>query len=343
MNALFVTNPTNIRYLTRFVGVDQRDAYCLQTTHTLYLFTNVLYMEQAKNLPNVMLVSISQKNPISKELARAIKDMGIKKLGFEDTNLTVAELAKLKVVMPDVECVPMRDRIETLRMIKRKDEIENIKLAAKVGDQCFSYIIKRIRPGITEARLAWEIEGFIKLHAGDVAFSPIVAFNEHSSEPHYMKRSNSPLRKNSLVLLDFGAKVNGYCADMTRVVFLGTPKTEWVNGYNAVLTANQRALELLRNGERNGAALDAAARKVITTAGFPVYPHSLGHAIGLDIHEAPRLSVAKTETLKTNMVVTVEPGVYIENSYGIRIEDLVLLTKSGINTLSQSTKEIITL
>lgn len=340
VNALFISNRTNIRYLTGFVGVEDRDAFVLLVKDKTYFFTNSLYIEQAKDLSPTL---ISRENPISKEVAKVCNALNIKKLGFEDTNLTVAELAKLKQVMPDVEFVPTRDRIETLRMIKRKEEMENIKLAAKITDQCFSYICKRIRPGITEARLAWEIEGFFKFRAGDVAFSPIVAYNEHSSEPHYAKRGNSPLRKNSLILLDFGARVNGYCADMTRMVFLGQPKTEWVNGYNAVLAANQKAIELLKSGERDGAVLDTAARDVIEKAGLPAYPHSLGHAVGLDIHEAPRLSIAKAETLMENMVVTVEPGVYIAGNYGVRIEDLVLLSNNGITVLSKSSKEIITL
>lgn len=342
IDALFITNPTNIRYLTGFVGVDQRDAYCLLTNNTIFLFVSSLYIESARNLklqnPSIKqnIVEISRENPISKEIAKICNTLDIKKLGFEDTNLTVAELAKLQLVMPDIEFVPTRDRIETLRRIKRKDEIDHIKLAAKITDQCFSYICKRIRPGITEARLAWEIEGFFKFRAGDVAFSPIVAFNEHSSEPHYMKRGNNPLRKNSLILLDFGAKVNGYCADMTRVVFLGTPKSEWIKTYTQVLAANQKGLDLLKSGERDGGILDTAAN-------IPPYPHSLGHGVGLDIHEAPRLTAKKPETLKSDMVVTIEPGVYIEGSYGIRIEDLILLTKNGITLLSQSPKELITI
>lgn len=341
-DAMLITNPTNIRYLTGFVGVSptEREGYALVTKDTTFLFTNALYMEQAKSLPNVTLIQISRENPISKELGKITKTVKIKKMGFEDVNLTVAELTKLKQVLTDVELVPTRNRVEDLRMIKRREELDSIKLAASITDLCFKYITKRIRPGITEARLAWEMEGFFKFRAGDVAFSPIVAFNEHSSEPHYMKRENNPLRKNSLVLLDFGAKVNGYCADMTRVVFLGAPKTEWVHAYTAVRAANQKALDLLKNGERSGTALDSAARKAIEDAQLPVYPHSLGHAVGLDIHEAPRLTITGEALLKPNMVVTVEPGVYIEGNYGIRIEDLVRLTEDRIDILSKSSKEI---
>lgn len=360
-NGLFVTNPTNIRYLTGFVGVDERDAYVLLTPDILYFFTNSLYIEEAKNakcpMLNVQLktIQISRENPISKEVARLCSEQKIKKLGFEDDNLTVSEYTKLQSVI-SAELVPSGGKIEALRMIKRKDEIENIRLAANVTDQCFSYITKRIRPGVTEARLAWEIESFLKMKAGDIAFSPIVAFNEHSSEPHYNKRGNNPLRKNSLVLLDFGARVNGYCADMTRVVFLGTPKSEWIRAYTTVSEAQHQALEAMSkyfnniyyhsertNKPLSGAELDRIARKIIEKAGLPVYPHSLGHAVGLDIHEAPRLTVKKDEQLKPGMVVTVEPGVYVEGSYGVRLEDLVLLKENSIDILSKSPKEIMIL
>jgi len=164
INALLITNPTNIRYLTGFVGVENRDAYCLQTKDETYLFTYDLYREEAKKV-KATFVEISRENPISRELAKLAAKLRIKKLGFEDANLTVAELAKLRKELSGVKLVPTRDRIEAMRMIKRPDEIENIRLAANVTDQCFSYIIKRIRPGVTEGRLAWEIESFLKMKA----------------------------------------------------------------------------------------------------------------------------------------------------------------------------------
>lgn len=342
IDALLITDSVNIRYLTGFVGVapEEREAFVLIAKDKTYLFTNSLYMEQAASLPNIELIQISRESPISKELSSLTEKFKIKKLGFEDDNLTVAEFTKLKQVLVDVELVPTRNKIEELRMIKRKDEIENIRLAAKITDQCFKFLTHRIRPGTTESRLAMEIEGFFKYHGAENAFSPIVAFNTHSSQPHYQKRSNDPLRRGSLILLDFGAKVNGYCADMTRVVFIGTPKPEWKKAYETVIGANEKAIDLLKDGERHGATLDAAAKELIAEADFPPYPHTLGHAVGLAIHEAPRLSTKKDEILKPGMVVTVEPGIYIEGQYGIRIEDLVLLKASGMEILSTSSKAL---
>jgi len=280
----------------------------------------------------------------------------VKKLEYEDTNLTVAEYNKLKSALTGITLSGVRDRIERERMTKTAYEIEQIRKAAVISDQCYSFVLKRIKPGITEARLAWDIEGFLRMRAGGMAFDPIVAFNEHSSMPHYLSRGNLPLRKNSLVLLDFGARVNGYCADMTRVVFLGKPKPEWMKAYETVLRAQQSALDYIyscyhvskhsniKHGLRIlGAEADRIARNVISDAGLPDYPHGLGHAVGLDIHEAPRLTVKKPEMLQPNMVVTIEPGTYLTGQFGIRIEDLVYIKQSGIEILTKSDKRIIML
>ncbi|OGG23718.1 hypothetical protein A3A79_00730 [Candidatus Gottesmanbacteria bacterium RIFCSPLOWO2_01_FULL_43_11b] len=323
-DSVLITNPTNILYLTGFVGVERRDAYVLVTKNKTYLFTTSLYLEAAQKL-NVTVIEISREKPIEQELSKLVKTVA-----FEENDITVAEYNKLKKLL---RLKPAKNRIEKMRMIKREDEIAKIKLAAKITDACFTYIVKRIRTGVTEARLAWEIEGFFKYRAGDVAFSPIVAFNENSSKPHYNSRSNNPLRKNSLILLDFGARVNGYCADMTRVVFLGKPKAEWVKAYDAVLQAQQAAIS---SNSRSGAERDRIARESIQKSGFDPYAHSLGHNVGLDIHESPRLSIKKDANLLPGMVFTIEPGVYIEGQFGIRIEDLVLLKATGIEILSHS-------
>jgi Xaa-Pro aminopeptidase len=340
IDALLVTNPTNIRYLTGFVGAspEEREAYLLVTPKKNQLFLTPLYREEGKKFD---AIEISREHPIEKALTR----LDPVKLGFEADNLTVAEYEKLKKELKGVTLVATRGRIENERMIKRPDEIANVRLAAKLTDQCFAYITRRIRPGMTEGRVAFEIEAFIRSRGAQLAFTPIVAFNEHSSQPHYHDKSHDPLRRGSLILLDFGARVNGYCADMTRVVFLGKPKDEWVSAYNAVLRAQQASLTYLTGPDpvRSGAAADRAAREEMKKAKLPDYPHGLGHGVGLEIHEAPRLTVKKDAELTAGMVVTVEPGVYMAGSYGVRIEDLVLLKKNGIEILTRSSKELITL
>lgn len=319
---LLVTNPTNIRYLTGFTPIDRGDAWTVITGTKKYLITNSIYTEEAKQLQDIDVIE-------STNFTQSVQNLGFKTVEFEANDLTVAEYNKFTIKL-----IPTTGKIEKLREIKGAAEIQMIRLASSITKQCFRFIERRVRPGMTEARLANEIEGYFRYKGAGSAFSPIVAFNEHSSQPHYRLRGNSPLRRDSLVLLDFGAKVSGYCADMTRVIFVGKPRPEWVRAYTAVDEAQRKAIELIRNGERNGATLDAAAKEVIAEVGLPPYQHSLGHNIGLDVHESPRLTVKKPALLRPGMIFSVEPGTYTEGKYGIRREDLVLLKKDGIEILT---------
>jgi len=339
--SLFVTNRTNIRYLTGFAGVsnDEREAYVLLTPKEMHLFVSPLYEEETNRLPLTVHL-ISRDNPIFPQLGRIVEKLRLTSLEFDAEDLTVAEHKKLAETLYSVKLMPVYNTIETRRIVKTKEEVTHIHLAAAITDQCYSYILKRLRPGVTEAKIAWEIESYLRIRAGGIAFPPIVAFNAHSALPHYHAYDNNPLRSGSIVLLDFGARVNAYCADMTRTVFVGKPKPEWEAAYAAVLSANRKAVAMLNNGERSGGTVDAAAREIIAEANLPVYPHSLGHGVGLDIHEAPRLTVKKEENLKADMVVTIEPATYIEGSYGVRIEDLVLLKEKSIEILSKSPREV---
>lgn len=307
---LLVTTPTNIRYLTGFVGVETRDAYVLLTKNKTYFFTNSLYMEQAKKLSPIQ---ISKEYPVTK----ALKDLHITSLEFEEHNLTVAELK----TFGDFTMIPTQGRIEKLRQIKKPEEIKNIKKACRITKKCFAHL--QLVPGVTENEIAWEIETFFRKNNAGTAFSPIVAFGAHSSMPHYQS-GNTKLQHHDLVLLDFGAKYNGYSSDMTRVVFIGTPRPEWVHAYQTVLQAQQQAIAAISSGKN----LDSIAKKVIVDAGLPPYQHGLGHQIGLDVHEG------KIDTLLPGMVFSVEPGTYIEGKYGIRIEDLILLKTDGIEVLT---------
>lgn len=339
--SLLVTNPINIRYLTGFVGAspEEREAYVLLTQNQTFLFTNALYREQAKTA-NATIIEISRGNPFAKVFKRRLlaklqgDSLRSYRVGFEEYDLTVAEFRKLKKELRGVHLVATKNRIEELRMIKREDETENIRKAAKLADECFDVILGKMKPGVTESGIAWEIESFFRKRGAETAFSPIVAFGKNSSIPHYSSTNNSQLTTNNLILLDFGAKINGYCSDMTRVVFFGKPKDEWKKAYETVRKAQAAALDNIHNNP------DGIARNIIRKSGFPVYPHSLGHGVGLAIHEQPRLSYKKRVKLRAGMVVTIEPAIYKEGSYGIRVEDLVLLTKDGIEILSTSSKKL---
>ncbi len=216
-----------------------------------------------------------------------------------------------------------------------------MKRAIRITDECFSFIQTQINSDSTEAELAWYIERYFREHHAQIAFNPIVAFNTHSSIPHHVSQSDCKLQEPSIILMDFGGKVEGYHGDMTRMLFWKKPHDEWIKAYTAVLTAQQKAIEYLDSANPNGAMADTIARECINKAGFPTYPHSLGHGVGLEIHEDPRLTMHRETVLEEQMVFSVEPGTYLPGQFGIRIEDLVLKTKTGVEVLSKSSKEII--
>ena len=380
LDALLVSDPINICYLTGFMGLspDERESYLLITSNEAYLFTSGLYLEQAKEIKNLELkiynsqnfsvIEISREYPLSRRLKDCFTSLKQNhsqspiKLGFEEVDLTFAEYRKLKQEINDIDLIPTQGRIEELRKIKNVREIEYIRQAAKLTDQCFLHIIKQIKPGITEMQIAWEIESFFRKVGAESAFSPIVAFGKNSSQPHYVSTYNSSAvgrqhpriagrqaTYNQLVLLDFGAKVNGYCADITRVIFLGKPTREQQKAYSVLHQIQSSVIQKMkqyfdvsihRSQPISGAELDRIAKESLINAGYPPYPHSLGHSLGLAIHESPRLSVNYDEILKPGHVVTVEPGIYLEGKFGIRIEDLILIKENGIEVLSKSPKKL---
>lgn len=352
LDSLFITSQTNVSYLTHFTGLapSEREGFFFITQRSAKLLTFPTYFGLYKDGGMEFdTLNITREKRLSDYLSDIIKKEKVKKIGFEKENLTVFELESLKNKFQPKADRPRAEKIsfvgttgivEKLRIIKDDEELENIKKAAGVTDRAFEYIKSKIQKGIAEKELALELEYFIKKHADDVAFAPIVAFNENAAIPHYIPTNSQQLTTNNLVLLDFGAKVGGYCADMTRVIFFGTPKNNWGRIYETVLTAQQKALESLKVDIAAGIP-DKLAREYIKSQGFPDYPHGLGHGVGLAIHEAPRLRFDSKEILAENMVVTVEPGIYLPGEGGVRIEDLVVLKKNGIEILSKSSKELL--
>lgn len=360
IDALLISNPLNIYYLTGFIGLapDEREGYCLVTLDKLFLFINALYTEKAANLKKnskeLEVVAISRDHSLSQAIIDIASKHSLRKIGFEAENLTVAEHRTLaeKIYQESLrlpagnkkfELVPTSGRVEEKRIYKTSIEIGYIKKAALITDNCFYFVQKKLVVGVTEIEIALEIEQFLKKNGASSAFSPIVAFGKNASQPHYESSPNCELRTRESVLLDFGAKVHGYCADMTRVVFIGQPDSNIEKAYNSLISAQEKALELLRRGERSGAKLDQAVQDELDEDGYPAYPHSLGHSLGLAIHELPRLSIKHDAILKPGIVFTVEPGIYVPGKFGLRIEDLLILTATGIEILSKSDKSLLVL
>lgn len=342
IDAFFVTNQQNVSYLTGFSGLSphEREGFLFITPNYAYLLTFPTYFGlYEKGGEGFVTLNISQSKKLSDHLSEIIKKEKILSFGFEKENLTVAELDSLKNKL-EIQFTETSGVVENLRILKTPEEISYIQKAAYITDLAFDFIQTKIIKGVSEKDLSFELEFFLKKNADGVAFPPIVAFDKNAAIPHYLPNNKEHITNNNLILMDFGAKVNGYCADMTRVIFFGTPKDRWVKVYETVLAAQKIALESLKT-EIAASEPDGKAREYLKACNFPDYPHGLGHGVGLSIHEAPRLRKESMEILKENMVVTVEPGIYIPGECGVRIEDLVVLRKDGIEILSKSDKTLL--
>lgn len=345
-DALLVSSIPNIICLTGFAGFsnEEREAYLLVTKAGNYIFTDGRYFEVVKKIKAFRLVEISANKNFEQVLKEIVVEEKIEKMAIDEDNIKVTELIRIKRV---ARLCSDENLIEGLRAIKDDKEIENVKKACKLGDQTFKHILSEIRIGITEKNLVQKIEMFILNHGAQISFRPIVAFGENSSSPHHVS-TDKKLKKNEIVLLDFGVKINNYCSDMTRTIFFGKANREQKKIYRTVLESQTKAIELLKLSIKNykpitGFYLDKTARVHIESEGYPSIPHSLGHGIGLEVHEKPSLSPKSKETLINGMIFSIEPGIYIPGFGGIRIEDLILLTAKGPQIITRANREIIEL
>lgn len=231
--------------------------------------------------------------------------------------------------------------------IKTQKEILLIEKACQFSDKIFDIIIKQIKLDLTEKELSLFIQSLIRKNGARISFRPIVAFGKNSFEPHH-KANGTKLKKNQTILIDYGVKIEGYCSDMTRTLFMGKATKKQKRVYKTVLEAHQKAIDFLKlsikdNGYINGKEVDKVARNYILSKGYPNIPHSLGHGIGKKVHELPRLSPKKNYLISQGNVFSVEPGIYIKDWGGVRIEDLVVLEEKGLRLLNHSSRDIIEL
>lgn len=348
-DAVFITDPYDIIYLTGFsnFSVEEREAFLLVTKTQAHLITDGRYTEAVKKqVPFVTVLERSTQKPLNIILSSLAKKHKIKSLCFDEDNLTVAEFNRICNIFDVLIPYPLQD----LRVKKDAQEITAIQKACKVGDDAFSYIIKQLKEDMREKELALLIEMFVKKNGASLSFPSIVAFGANASVPHH-QTGDTKLKKNSFVLLDFGTKVDNYCSDMTRTIFFGKPDEEQKRMHATVLGAQQAALDLLdtkyviHNPSKKtvkASELDSAARKYIIDAAYTSTPHSLGHGTGLEVHEAPSLSPKSEDVLSDGMVFSVEPGIYIPNFGGVRIEDLFTIQNGKLVQLTKSPKEFLT-
>jgi Xaa-Pro aminopeptidase len=335
VDAVLITDLTNVRYLSGFSG--SAGSMLVTPDHATF-FSDPRYRARAADLVQGAEVVIYL-DRLTDELAGRLGSRGIKRLGIEGASVTLAQQKSLSERLTNVELVGVEHLVEEIRRVKEPDELQLISQAVELADQGFTWVTENLTPGMTEIEVALELEIMMrKAGAEDVSFEPIVGSGPLSAHIHHTP-SDRALDKGDLVLFDFGARVDGYCSDLTRTVVLGPATDEQRDMYDLVLRAQTAGIEAAKPGERC-ADVDAAARKVIDAAGMAdEFGHGLGHGVGLDIHEDPAFSRISEDTLRGREVMTVEPGVYVIGTGGIRIEDCIVIESAGASVLGSAPKD----
>ncbi|HEV2618652.1 MAG TPA: aminopeptidase P family protein [Acidobacteriaceae bacterium] len=338
VDALLVTHLPDVRWLTGFTG---SNAALVLSGSRAVLFTDGRYTTQAKAEASGMRVVIAPKSAMI-AACEWIAKARITRCGFDEGNTTVASLDQMRKAVPAgvrrKMFAPVGSLIAKLRWTKDADEVAKMRAAAALGCRLFESILSTMEPGMTETAVAAELEHAARNAGAEaMSFPTIVASGERSALPHGMA-SRKKLPRRGFVTLDFGVVLDGYCSDMTRTVHLGRATPQERAAYEAVLAAQEAGVAAVRAGTIAG-DVDEAARSVLRTAGLADwFTHSTGHGVGLEIHEGPRLAQKQTQRLETGMIVTIEPGVYLPGKFGVRIEDMVLVTPTGGEILTTCTK-----
>jgi Xaa-Pro aminopeptidase len=326
---LIVTKPANVTYITGFAG---DDSWALISPGNVYLITDSRYTEQAQKECPVCEI-IERSGPITKAVAGLIKKQKSRKSIALESSVSIAAYEKVKENLKR-SIKSATGIIETVRAVKDSDEAALVKKAATIAAKALRETLKFLKPPITENEFAGLLEFNIRKAGAAISFDTIVAFGANSSRPHH-RPGKRKLRQSDTILIDFGTKYQNYCCDVTRCFSIGKPAPLYQKAYKAVKDAQAAAIKKVKAGVRIK-KVDDAARKVIADAGLPVYGHGTGHGLGLEVHEGPVVSRNADGKLKAGQIITIEPGVYIPGKLGIRIEDDVLVTKTGCQVLTRS-------
>ena len=334
LDGLLIVNPANRRYLSGFTGTT---AWLFITRERAQIVTDGRYWERAeKECPDFELVRVPPAQGYEITL-RTLLGSHRGRIGFEARTVTVDQFDSIMEKVTSVEWVQADEVVQGLREHKEEEEIAAIRRAAALTDAAMAHAVSLLRPGVREAELAWEIEKYMREHGAEgVAFPPLVAFGPNSAQPH-AETGDTRLELEMAVCIDMGARVDGYCADLTRSFWFGdSPPEAYLRAWQAVREAQISALMLLRPGEACR-LVDAAARDALRSHGLAdAFTHSLGHGVGLEVHEAPGLNRRSTHVLASGSVVTVEPGVYLSGRWGIRLEELAVVWDNGPEVLSRA-------
>ena len=334
LQGMIVSNPINIKYLTNI----EAEGILLVTRKENLFITDGRYIEDVHNTLTLFdEIVVYDARGLTKDDYENFF-MFCENVGFEENYVTYAKY-KEYIRKYKINClVETENMIEKQRMVKDDEEIENIRRACKVTDDCFDHIVNYIRPGMTEKQIAREIDYFYYKHSEGLSFDTIVASGENSSKPHAVP-TDRRIQENDVITIDMGCKINGYCSDMTRTIFVGKVPDEVKSVYDLVLKNQEQVLQDMKDNA-NTKQISKMVDNDFRLNNYDLI-HALGHGVGLDIHEGPVLSINSESVLRENMVVTDEPGIYVAGQFGVRIEDTVLITKGGCEPLTKSPKRYI--
>ncbi|WP_342598374.1 aminopeptidase P family protein [Psychrobacillus sp. FSL H8-0483] len=338
VDALLITNGHSRRYMTGFTGTA---GVAIVSKQDAVFITDFRYTEQAASQIKDFRI-VQHTKTLIEEVANQVSELGIHSLGFEKDDVAYSSFEMYKQAI-SADLVPLSGLVEKIRLIKTEEEISIIKAACRIADEAYEHIVTYIKPGMTELQVSNELEFFMrKRGATSSSFDTIVASGIRSALPHGVA-TDKVIEEGDFVTLDFGAVYNGYISDTTRTVAVGEPTELLKEIYQVVLDAQLLALEKVKPG-MTGKEADAIARDYIASKGYgEAFGHSLGHGIGLEVHEGPGLSFRSDVVLEPGMVITIEPGIYLPNIGGVRIEDDALVTENGLEKLTHSTKELLIL
>ena len=338
VDGLLLTSWQNRFYCT---GGDISEGVALITKSGSFYYTDSRYLEAAQRcMKDCRVILVDRQNPYTKRLSEDLERLQVKTLGCEEEQLTVSEFEAYRKALP-VTFVPMQKEIDSLRWVKKDWELERMRRAQAITDLSFSQILERIRPGMTEKQLQAElIYCLYKNGADGLSFDPIVGSGPNTSLPHGVA-TDRVICEGDFVTMDFGVRLDGYCSDMTRTVAVGYATGEMKTVYDTVLQAQLAGIAATKAGVK-GRDVDAAARQVITDAGYgDCFGHGYGHGIGLLVHESPSCNPSGDTVMEENMVSSAEPGIYLPGKFGVRIEDVVVFRLDGCENLTKSPKELI--
>jgi Xaa-Pro aminopeptidase len=339
IDALIASSAPNVRYLTGFTG---SAGMALLWRERAILFTDPRYGIQAEAEVDCAVRVV--RGPLHVALIQSVARRRLRRLGFEDGRMTCRAYREIEACLPlGVTLEPAAGLVEGLRTVKSAAEIGLVRRSVDLNSEAFARAMANLRPGMTESALAAEIDYQMRLLGAErPAFDTIVAAGPRSAMPH-AQPSSQTIRNDRLLLVDMGASRDGYASDMTRMAFLGRPGRKVRELYGAVLEAQLAAIDAVRPGAPAG-SVDRAARRVLRARGLErAFVHSTGHGLGIEIHEAPRLAKGVPTPLEAGMTITVEPGAYLEGFGGVRIEDTVVVTSSGCEVLTPTSKELLVL